>query len=96
MAAAGIRDILIANQIVGAIKVRGWSTCSTGRDVIVAVDSLDNVAELGEAAAGRGRTLRVVIEVDIGMRRAGVAPGEAGGGAGGRDRERGRACASPA
>jgi len=77
MAAAGVRDILIANQIVGALKVRRLVELLDRADVIVAVDSPANVAELGEAAAGRGRTLRVVIEVDTGMRRAGVAPGEA-------------------
>jgi D-serine deaminase-like pyridoxal phosphate-dependent protein len=75
MAAAGIRDVLIANQIVGAQKVRRLVDLLDRADVVVAVDSLASVAELGEAAASRGRALRVVIEVDIGMRRAGVAPG---------------------
>jgi D-serine deaminase-like pyridoxal phosphate-dependent protein len=75
MAAAGIRDVLIANQIVGAQKIRRLVGLLDRADVIVAVDSAANVAELGEAAAGQGRTSRVVIEVDVGMRRAGVAPG---------------------
>ena len=39
MAAAGVRDILIANQIVGALKVRRLVELLDRADVIVAVDS---------------------------------------------------------
>ena len=45
--------------------------------MIVAVDSPAHVAALGEAAGQFGKSLRVVIEVDIGMHRAGVLPGPA-------------------
>ena len=44
---------------------------------MIAVDNLDNIAELGAAASARGLTLGVVIEIDTGMRRAGLLPGEA-------------------
>src|SRR5262249_35275699 len=67
MAEAGIRDILIANQVVGAIKAQRLADLLTRADPIVAVDSLANANELGEAAEERGRVLPVVIEVDIGM-----------------------------
>jgi D-serine deaminase-like pyridoxal phosphate-dependent protein len=77
MADAGIRSILIANQIVGAIKVRRLIDLLDRAEPMVAVDCLGNVSELAEAAASRGRRLGVVIEVDIGMKRAGVSPGEA-------------------
>jgi D-serine deaminase-like pyridoxal phosphate-dependent protein len=76
MAAAGIRDILIANQIVGAQKVARLVNLRKHADVIVAVDSPENVAELSAAAAAKGVEQRVVIEVDVGMSRCGVAPGE--------------------
>src|ERR1044071_4179196 len=75
MADAGIRDILIANQIVGPAKIARLMALLDHADVIVAVDSSPNVAELALAAARCGKTLRVVVEVDIGMKRAGVAPG---------------------
>src|SRR6185312_6965094 len=42
MAAAGIRDILIANQVVGAIKTRRLAWLAHEADVIVAVDNPDN------------------------------------------------------
>jgi D-serine deaminase-like pyridoxal phosphate-dependent protein len=74
MAAAGIRDILIANQVVGVHKIDRLVHLSRYADVRVAVDDLSNVAELGRAACARGTELRVVIELDVGMHRAGVAP----------------------
>jgi predicted amino acid racemase len=77
MAAAGIRDLLIANQIVGAQKIARLVNLCRHAEVVVAVDSLENAEELGQAATAKGVELRVVIEVDTGMQRAGVAPGEA-------------------
>lgn len=75
LAAAGIGDILIANQIVGPIKVARLMALPRTADVIVSVDSEANVAELAKAAKAAGRTQRVVIEVNTGMDRAGVEPG---------------------
>jgi D-serine deaminase-like pyridoxal phosphate-dependent protein len=46
-------------------------------DVKVAVDNFDNIAALGAAAATRGVTLEVLIEIDTGMKRAGLLPGDA-------------------
>ena len=45
------------------------------RRPIVAVDCIANLDELAGAAHAEGKTLDVVIEVDIGMHRAGVLPG---------------------
>ncbi len=78
MAAAGINDILIANQVVGPIKTRRLAAliAATGADVIVSVDNPANVRELDDAAAAFGVKPRVVVEVNTGMQRCGVAPGE--------------------
>lgn len=76
MAAAGIDDIMIANQIAGAKKIARLVALRKRCDVIVAVDDADNVAALGAAARDAGVRLRVVIEVNIGLNRAGVEPGE--------------------
>ena len=75
LAANGIRDILIANQIVGAPKVRRLMRLLDLADVIVAVDSVENIRELAEAAQRADKKLRVVIEVNTGMNRAGAEPG---------------------
>ncbi|HUD59802.1 MAG TPA: DSD1 family PLP-dependent enzyme [Acetobacteraceae bacterium] len=75
LATIGIRDILIANQIVGPAKMRRLLELTAIADPIVAVDNVMHVTELGAAMESTGRTLRIVIEVDIGMHRAGVLPG---------------------
>ncbi len=77
MAAAGIRDILIANEIIGAGKVRRLAHLCSQADVVVAVDSPMGVAQLAQAARLAGTAPRVVVEVDLGMERCGVPPGQA-------------------
>lgn len=76
MAAAGIRDILIANQVVGSPKVERLVHLLRHADIIVAVDCDAHVKTLDAAAQAAGARLRVVIEVNIAMNRAGVEPGE--------------------
>jgi len=76
MAAAGIRDILIANQIVGKQKIARLVNVRPHADVKVAVDSLENVKEIGAAASAKDVEIGVVIEINSGMERAGVAPGQ--------------------
>ncbi|TMH52873.1 MAG: DSD1 family PLP-dependent enzyme [Betaproteobacteria bacterium] len=75
MAAAGIRDILIANQIVGPIKIGRLVDLADRADPIVCADSIENLTELDAAFTRANKRLRVAIEVDIGMNRAGVEPG---------------------
>ena len=75
LAAAGFRDILIANQIVGPVKMRRLAALTAIAQPILAVDSLANIEELAATAQSSGRTLGLVVEVDIGMHRAGVQPG---------------------
>src|SRR6185436_11180018 len=66
MAAAGIRDILIANQVVGAPKIARLIGLQRHAEVKVLVDSADNVAALAAEASAAGVRLRVLIEVNIG------------------------------
>jgi D-serine deaminase-like pyridoxal phosphate-dependent protein len=76
MAAAGIRDILIANQIVGQEKVARLVALCRHADLTVVVDSVENVRELSEAACAKGVTLPVLIEVNVGTNRCGTEPGD--------------------
>ena len=77
MVAAGIRDILVANQVVGPHKIaRLVHLCRTA-DVKVVADNSDVVRTIGEAASQIGVTVGLLVEVNTGMNRAGVAPGEA-------------------
>jgi D-serine deaminase-like pyridoxal phosphate-dependent protein len=78
MAAAGLDDILISYNILGAQKLGRLGALLKATKVTVAADSATTVDGLAEAAAIAGRTLDVVVECDTGMRRAGVeTPGEA-------------------
>ena len=72
----GVTDILIANQIVGPIKIARLMGLRQRADVMVAVDDAYNVAQLSAAATAAGVELRVLVEVDVGMGRCGVRPGE--------------------
>ncbi|MEZ4500858.1 MAG: alanine racemase [Thermomicrobiales bacterium] len=74
MAANGIRDILVPNQVVGPIKARRVAALAAQTDICVAVDCVANVEELDAAALAAGTRPRVVIEINTGMDRAGVEP----------------------
>jgi D-serine deaminase-like pyridoxal phosphate-dependent protein len=76
MATAGIKDILIANEVVGERKIARLVNLAAYTDVIVAVDNPGNVGDLNRAAVGKGVSLRVLVEVDIGHGRCGVLPGQ--------------------
>jgi D-serine deaminase-like pyridoxal phosphate-dependent protein len=76
MANAGIRDILIANQVVGARKVERLVNLAAYSDVMVAVDSYENIAELSGAARAKKVQLRTLVELNIGNNRCGVEPFE--------------------
>jgi hypothetical protein len=69
LAASGVKDILVANQIVGQRKIERLLTLRERADVKVAVVSPDNAREISRAAASRG--------LRIGLGRAGARPGEA-------------------
>jgi D-serine deaminase-like pyridoxal phosphate-dependent protein len=75
LAVAGIRNILIANQIVGRIKIARLVELAKRAAPMVAADSAVNVRMLSEFASAAGVTIGVLVEVDIGMNRCGVPPG---------------------
>ena len=73
MAAGGIDDILIAHLVVGPSKVARLAALQRQADVKVTVDHPDHVAPLGQAACAAGVTIGVLVDVDLGMKRTGVA-----------------------
>lgn len=77
MAAAGIRDILVANQIVGPHKIARLVHLCHHTDVKVTVDDSSVVTAIGKAATAIGTTVGLVVELNTGMNRAGVTPGAA-------------------
>ena len=77
LADAGIGDILIANEVVGPRKMPRLAELARRVALRVCVDNAGNVEMLSAAMQKTGVTLGVLVEVDIGMARCGVAPGEA-------------------
>jgi D-serine deaminase-like pyridoxal phosphate-dependent protein len=76
MAEAGIHDLLVANQVVGERKYARVAALRRRADVKVAVDCDATLTGLGRAAVAAGVEVGVVVELDVGMHRAGVQPGQ--------------------
>ncbi len=76
MAAGGVTDLLIANQIVGAKKLERLIKLRQIADPIACVDSVEQAEPLAQAMSGAGLEIRVIIEVNIGMDRAGTTLGQ--------------------
>ncbi len=76
MASAGVRDILIANQIVNPYWVECLLQVARICDLKVAVDSAALAQQLSAAAEHAGVELGAVVEVDVNMGRCGCPPGE--------------------
>ena len=71
-------DLLLAHPPVGAAKLRRVLSLDPDARLTVAIDSVDAAEPLAEAADAAGRDVDVFVEVDVGMRRVGVAtPAEA-------------------
>lgn len=67
----GIDDIFIANQVVGAAKLRRLRALAERVRLAVGVDHPDQIDLLSQAFRG-GDPLDISIEVDVGQRRTGV------------------------
>jgi len=74
-ATAGITDVLIANMLVGARKIERLVALRRLIDPVVCVDHIDQARPIAAAMHAAGIRVRVLIEVDLGMRRVGVLPG---------------------
>jgi D-serine deaminase-like pyridoxal phosphate-dependent protein len=72
----GLKDVFIANQIVGAIKIGRLAELARNAALRVCVDDAGNIAELGAAMQSAGASVGILVEVDIGMARCGVESGE--------------------
>ena len=74
---AGIRDILISNEVCDPVKIGRLARLPRlGARIIVCVDDMGNIADLSAAAQRHGTNLEVLVEVDCGADRCGVAPGQ--------------------
>ena len=70
-------DILIANEVLGPGKAERVAALAKRVDMKVAVDSDETLDDIARAAADAGVEIGVLIDVNVGMPRCGIAPGEA-------------------
>jgi D-serine deaminase-like pyridoxal phosphate-dependent protein len=68
----GIGDVLVSNEVVGTAKLERLAALSRRARIGVCVDDASNV----RAIAASGADVDVYVEIDVGMGRCGVAPGE--------------------
>ena len=76
MVYGGVSNVLVSNQVVGATKLSRLASLAKQAQVYVCADDARNVIDLNEVAASYGIELPVLVEIDVGAERCGVAPGE--------------------
>jgi D-serine deaminase-like pyridoxal phosphate-dependent protein len=75
LAWGGVADILVSNEVVGASKLARLAALVRIARVAVCADDPAQVRAIESAAAEAGVRLSVLVEIDVGAGRCGVAPG---------------------
>ena len=79
MAEHGIKNIFIAYPLVTGSKIERALRLHRTVSLTLAVDSFEGAKRVSKLAATEGTVLNVRLEIDTGLRRTGVPPGEAVG-----------------
>jgi D-serine deaminase-like pyridoxal phosphate-dependent protein len=72
----GIGGILIANEIGGQEKPERLAELSRQASVMVCVDNCHSIRDLAVAQRNRKSQIEVLVDINIGLNRCGVAPGQ--------------------
>ncbi len=75
MVRGGVPDVLVSNEVVGGRKLARLAALARHARIGVCVDDPGNVDALSAAAGDAGAELDVLVELDVGGGRCGVAPG---------------------
>lgn len=73
---AGVSDVLVTNEVVGAPKIRRLTRLAGRARLGVCVDHPANIEALSRTMASADREVDVLVEVDVGAGRCGVVTGE--------------------
>ena len=73
---AGIHDVLVTNEVVGAAKLQRLMALARRARIGVLVDHPDQVRALAAAAQAAEASVDTYVEVDVGAHRCGVPPGD--------------------
>ena len=71
----GITDILISSELAAERKISRFMDLARRGDVKAVVDNPRTVAAIGAAGRAEGRRFHVLVNVNVGQNRTGVAPG---------------------
>ena len=78
LAGAGISSLLITSPLVAEPAIgRLMRLNAICPDLLAVVDSETAALRLAQAALGTGRTLKLLVDIDVGHHRTGIAPGAA-------------------
>ena len=82
LAAGGVRNIFISNEVVAPAKLQrvarlAQQLAQRGGQLAICVDSEQGIAALAHAMQGSSASIDVLVEIDVGQGRCGVAPGHA-------------------
>lgn len=72
----GVRSVLLANEIADPAKIRRAVDLARQADVIVCVDDERVADDLARESRNRLTPLSVLVDIDIGLHRCGVQPGD--------------------
>jgi D-serine deaminase-like pyridoxal phosphate-dependent protein len=72
----GVRDVLVSNQVVGEPKLRRLAALAADARVGLCFDAAEQVDAASRVARDFGVEMEAMVEIDVGMQRCGVAPGE--------------------
>jgi D-serine deaminase-like pyridoxal phosphate-dependent protein len=72
MAAAGLQDIFIANEIVGGVKLRRIRKLAETIDISFGLDSIEQARMVEHSFAGADKPAEVLIEIEVGENRSGI------------------------
>jgi D-serine deaminase-like pyridoxal phosphate-dependent protein len=76
-AKAGVRDLLVTAPVAPWGAKRLAELASDGAEIAVVVDDEGQIEQLSKAAHANGSRLRVVVDLDLGLHRAGADPADA-------------------
>jgi D-serine deaminase-like pyridoxal phosphate-dependent protein len=73
---AGINNVLIANEIASSDKLERFVELSKRAELIVCIDNADVACRLAAIAKRQNVIANVVIDIDVGLHRCGIPPGQ--------------------
>jgi D-serine deaminase-like pyridoxal phosphate-dependent protein len=76
MVRGGVRDVFVSNEVIRPQKTDRIAALASSAKMSVAVDSELGVDQLSRSAKSKRTEISVYLDVDVGMHRCGVKPGQ--------------------